>query len=181
MRDSAATGTEAKGRLPPPAPACRRSGRRPPRLLQRRLALLSEEAERDVQVPRRPPRHRARERAQPLDLGGHGPPRLLVQQQRHEQARHQRSSRRRSRSRADWLNCHLIASREPEKRKRLTSTPAGAAAAMNTVPTGLSGVPPSGPAIPVTARPHGDFEAAQMPRTLASATRAPTAPWARRR
>ena len=51
---------------------------------------------------------------------------------------------------------------------------------MKTVPTGLLGVPPSGPAIPVIDNPHGAPERAQIPRTIASAHGRLTAPWVRR-
>ena len=71
--------------------------------------------------------------------------------------RARRRSRRRSMSSAVCDDCHLTASRPPGKRKRRTSMlapPARTAAAMNTVPTGLPGVPPSGPAMPVTASPQ---------------------------
>ena len=52
----------------------------------------------------------------------------------------------------------------------------GAASPMNTVPTGLAGVPPSGPAMPVMARPQAAPERSQMPRTMASAHAWLTAP-----
>ncbi len=42
-------------------------------------------------------------------------------------------------------------SRAPGKLMRLLVTPSALATASQTVPTGLSGVPPSGPAMPVTA------------------------------
>src|SRR5262249_58940844 len=85
-------------------------------------------------------------------------------------------SPRLSMSSADWADCHLTASRPPAKRKCRTRDPWGHAAAMQTVPTRLVGVPPSGPAIPVTARPHGDPLIRQMPAAMASATGALTAP-----
>lgn len=48
---------------------------------------------------------------------------------------------------------HRINSRSPGKTKRLCSVCASSASAMKTKPTGFSSVPPSGPAIPVTAKP----------------------------
>ena len=68
------------------------------------------------------------------------------------------------------------AAREPELSRLdapATATP------MNTVPTGLVGVPPSGPAMPVMLRPHAAPERWQAPRTIASAHGRLTAPCTR--
>jgi len=63
---------------------------------------------------------------------------------------------------------------------RVNPSGPGAAAAMNTVPTGLASVPPSGPAMPVTAIPQAEPEIRQIPAAMASATGALTAPCARK-
>src|SRR2546425_3481861 len=74
-------------------------------------------------------------------------------------------------------------------RKRIPSRPASdpnislrcngppeSASAMNTRPTGFSGVPPAGPAIPVTPSPTSAPALSRMPAAMASATSALTAP-----
>ncbi len=52
------------------------------------------------------------------------------------------------------------------------------AIASQTVPTGLPGVAPPGPAMPVTATDHVASECASAPSAIAPATSALTAPWA---
>ena len=78
------------------------------------------------------------------------------------------------------MDCHFTEARSPAKRKRRLDTPPGTASATKTVPTGFAAVPPSGPAIPVIARPQGVPARSQTPRTIASAHGALTAPWTRR-
>src|SRR5207244_8229696 len=87
-----------------------------------------------------------------------------------------RNNRRRSRSSAIWVDCHFTADRSPANWNRRASTSPETATPMKTVPTGFPGVPPSGPAMPVMARPTGLPLRAQMPRAMASAQGALTAP-----
>src|SRR5213596_1539937 len=89
-------------------------------------------------------------------------------------------SARRSISNAACVDCHFTEARSPRKRKRRLVTSLATASATNTVPTGLAAVPPSGPATPVIARPQGVPARSQMPRAIASAHGALTAPWTRR-
>ena len=58
-----------------------------------------------------------------------------------------------------------------------SASPPRAAVAIQTVPTGLAGVPPSGPAMPVTATAKPAGERASTPSAIARATSALTAPW----
>ena len=69
-------------------------------------------------------------------------------------------------------------SRPPTNRNVRTRVPAVADAAMQTVPTGFSAVPPSGPAIPVTPTPMSTRERDLMPSAIAVATGSLTAPCA---
>src|SRR5262245_9275389 len=164
-----------------------------PRLVQRGgglgqtvLGLVAEELQGNVEVLRRHPGHRGPERPEPLDGGRDALAQVVGKEDGDERADHAGAdSARRSRSSAACEDCHFTASRPPGNRKRRTSmrgpSASGTAAAMNTVPTGLVGVPPSGPAIPVPAIPHGDPEIRQMPAAIASATGALTAPCSRSR
>src|SRR5882724_2845275 len=74
------------------------------------------------------------------------------------------------------------ASRSPAKRLRSAVTwildPRLTAQANHTVPTGLPGTAPSGPAIPVTATATCAPERRRAPRAIARATASLTAPWA---
>src|SRR5439155_22485067 len=85
-------------------------------------------------------------------------------------------SRLRSISSAIWLDCHFTDARSPVNRNRRDVTAPTTARPMKTVPTGLVGVPPPGPAIPVTDSPHGLPDASQIPRAIASAHGPLTAP-----
>src|SRR6185503_2607573 len=145
------------------------------------LALLAQEREREVQIGPRDPGHCPTERAQPIHLGRHRIARLGAEGNRDEGPRHQARSARRSISSAAWADCHFTASRPPANRNRRTSTPAGDATPTKTVPTGFSGDPPSGPAMPVMATPQAVPPMRQAPRAMASATGALTAPCARMR
>src|SRR5262250_1384960 len=145
------------------------------------LRLVAEEAQGDVEAGGSDPRDRLGERTEPRNLRGHVLAGLLAEETGHEGARHQRVSRRRSMSSAVCDDCHLMATRSPSKRHRRTSTPSGVAQPMYTVPTGFSALPPSGPAMPVTARPHAEPEMRHTPSAMARATGSLTAPWARRR
>ena len=61
------------------------------------------------------------------------------------------SSQARTRRRAASALERLLAARPPDQTYRSRRAPPGAARAMKVRPTGLSGVPPAGPAMPVTA------------------------------
>src|SRR5262245_57073974 len=162
-----------------------------PRLVQRGsglgqtvLGLVAEELQGDVEVLRRHPGHRGPERPERLDGGRDALAQVVGKEDRDERADHAGDdSARRSRSSAACEDCHFTASRPPGKRNRRTSmrgpSDPGTAAAMYTVPTGFAGVPPSGPAMPVTAIPHGEPDMRQMPAAIASATGALTAPCSR--
>src|SRR5204863_9974634 len=81
--------------------------------------------------------------------------RFVMQRQsvRRDQGWHQAPpSRRRSRSSAACALRYRTSSRSPGKMRFKARTFSPAAAASHTVPTGFSGVPPDGPAMPVTAR-----------------------------
>jgi len=73
----------------------------------------------------------------------------------------------------------LIWERVPLKRNFLTMVRRGEAAAMKTSPTGFSGVPPEGPAMPVVATAKVASRLRRMPCAMALATGALTAPWRR--
>src|SRR5687768_1960428 len=91
---------------------------------------------------------------------------------------HAPPSRLRSISSAIWADCFFTELRSPPKRNRRDTTSPATATPMNTVPTGLAALPPSGPAMPVMERPHGLPERSQIPRAIASAQAALTAPCA---
>src|SRR5207249_6099926 len=123
----------------------------------------------------------AKVREPPIEGGGRGARRQRDEQHGRDQNPHVRPpTARRSISNAACVDCHFTEARSPEKRKRRLDTPPGTASATNTVPTGFAAVPPSGPAIPVIARPQGVPARSQTPRTIASAHGALTAPWTRR-
>ena len=59
---------------------------------------------------------------------------------------------------------------------RSEKVPSGPDTAIQTVPTGLSGVPPAGPATPVVALPYTEPVARRTPSAICSATGRLTAP-----
>ena len=73
----------------------------------------------------------------------------------------------------DWWR---TTARSPTKRACRHATMAGVCRAMNTVPTGLASVPPSGPAMPVMPMPTCVPQRARTPAASASATGSLTAP-----
>src|SRR6185503_18386420 len=85
------------------------------------------------------------------------------------------SSARLSNSSAAMTDCCRTIARSPTK--RYVRTRAGpAATATTTVPTGFSADPPSGPAIPVIARPAFEPRRSRTPSAIATATGSLTAP-----
>src|SRR6185503_2740710 len=76
---------------------------------------------------------------------------------------------------------NFTCSRSPKKRNVRTRRSLSVTAATTTVPTGFSGVPPLGPAIPVTATPTLARAFALMPSAIASPTGSLTAPCSRMR
>src|SRR5262245_47939859 len=150
------------------------AGRRPHRrrgAASAGLAEVAEEAEGEMQVVGLHPRHAVALGPQRLDHRG----RAALDRRRREhgdedahqaalaalRASHQSRlgssgnpwSWRRTRSSAVWALRSRTVARLPANRKVLTASPRGEATAMNTVPTGFSVVPPSGPAIPVMPTP----------------------------
>ena len=73
---------------------------------------------------------------------------------------------------------NFTSSRSPKKRNRRDRLSPAVATATATVPTGLAGVPPSGPAMPVMPTPMSASAIARMPSAMARATGSLTAPWA---
>ena len=67
--------------------------------------------------------------------------------------------------------------RPPGSRTERSSRPAGPATLRQTVPTGFSGVPPPGPAMPVMPIPYCAPKRARAPSASAAATSGETAPW----
>src|SRR3990167_10220547 len=83
---------------------------------------------------------------------------------------------------ANWLRawCTVAlrtAARSPAKCCTSLCTPAGVAQPNHTVPTGLSALPPVGPATPVTATATWARECCRAPCTMARTTGSLTAPW----
>jgi acetoin utilization deacetylase AcuC-like enzyme len=91
------------------------------------------------------------------------------------------SARQTSRTRANPPNAaaRWIIFRSPKSTRSRSNRPPGWATAQWTSPTGFSGVPPVGPAMPVMARATSAPQARRAPSAMAAATSALTAPWAR--
>src|SRR5437764_4329861 len=90
-----------------------------------------------------------------------------------------RSTKSRSRSSADWVAKSLNSARPIGQNILRCSCDDGPATAICTVPTGFSGVPPLGPAMPVTPMPYVAPQRSRMPRASATATGSETSPcWA---
>src|SRR6185295_9131361 len=94
-------------------------------------------------------RHLPRRGTRPTYVGGF---RRATRSTRRRTRRYS-SSMRRTMSSAAWDAWNLTISRPPTNRNVRTRVPAADAAAMQTMPTGFSAVPPSGPAMPVTPIP----------------------------
>src|SRR5215470_8461774 len=111
----------------------------------------------------------------------HGRARGQRQSRRDDPRLHARApSERRSMSSAAWVACHFTAARSPENWNRRAVASPSSRRPTKTVPTGLTGVPPSGPAMPVTASAQDAPARVATPRAIASAHCPLTAPWARR-
>ena len=85
-------------------------------------------------------------------------------------------SRRLSRYSAVCAARSLISLRDPRNTTRFASVPLGDATPNQTVPTGFSGVPPDGPAIPVTEIERSTPSRTRVPSAIARATSSLTAP-----
>src|SRR5690606_19776292 len=77
---------------------------------------------------------------------------------------------------ASWVDRHWIPTRSPCSRRSTHSTLPRKHAHDQTVPTGFSSVPPSGPATPVIAMPASAPKRSATPRAIARATASETAP-----
>src|SRR5690606_25423370 len=86
------------------------------------------------------------------------------------------SSMRRSSSSAATAERSRPSSRSPGTESRRASERVGVSAAMKTVPTGFSGVPPPGPATPLIATPHSAPVMRRMPEAMARTAGSLTAP-----
>src|SRR5262249_60304952 len=86
-------------------------------------------------------------------------------------------SERRKRSRAACVDSHVTALRSPAKENRRASPCSPTTRPTKTVPTGLAAVPPSGPAMPVTASPQNAPAKRATPPALSSAPTPPPPPW----
>src|SRR6266508_5818797 len=84
---------------------------------------------------------------------------------------------RRTRCRAVTVARRRIDSRSPGKTKSAPRPPSGPSAWRYTRPTGLSLLPPPGPAIPVTATASPAPSRSRRPVAIAAAVSAETAPW----
>ena len=72
-----------------------------------------------------------------------------------------------------------MSARSPGRRSvRVIPPPSAVLTLQQTVPTGFSSVPPSGPAIPVIATAVSASKRRSAPSAIASATGSDTAPWA---
>src|SRR5438046_2612456 len=88
---------------------------------------------------------------------------------------------RRTRSSAKKVARAMMSPREPPKRKRSAASPSPAEEnPRKQRPTGFSGVPPSGPAIPVVETEQEAPRRSRAPRAISFATSALTAPWRRK-
>ena len=129
----------------------------------------------------RAPRHLG---LQPLDQFADCAPHFLRKIERDEQAHGLRPPVRREKKIAPHgverglRGCRRIRSRSPGKRNSRSRGPRSSAMPMCTRPTGFSGVPPPGPAIPVTPTPSVAPVRLRMPSASASATSELTAPFA---
>ena len=108
---------------------------------------LPQEMQGEMQIGRVSRLH-ARRQVRLLPVGQPTTQRLVRPQGEEQAAAHRRSS---SPRRAATTEAARTCSRSPEKCAHTADTPAGVPQASQTVPTGLSGVPPPGPAIPLTA------------------------------
>ena len=70
----------------------------------------------------------------------------------------------------------ITRARSPGKWKVAVAVPSGVAKAMQTVPTGFSGVPPEGPAMPDVATAQSAPSALRAPSAICRATGSETAP-----
>src|SRR5688572_9544787 len=125
-----------------------------------------------------PPLHRAHPSRQRVRKG-HG------DEAAHQRRRKNRLSgtssprtERRTQSSATWEARSFTQSRVPQSWYRWVTTLPARASPKHTVPTGLSGVPPLGPAIPVTATPRSAERASRTPAAISPAVFSETAPCA---
>src|SRR5438093_1534558 len=88
------------------------------------------------------------------------------------------ASSRRSRSSDACALRRRISSRSPGNTRRTARVSVWTRAASHTVPTGFSGVPPPGPAIPVTAMLASAEKSRWAPSAIARTVSSETAPWA---
>ena len=85
---------------------------------------------------------------------------------------------RRSRCMATVVERSRMSARSPGSRTvRLRPRPSSSCTLQQTVPTGFSSLPPSGPAIPVMATAVSASKRRRAPSAIASATGSDTAPW----